>query len=427
MRKLIILPVILLTCLNLFSFDSPDVLWAKKHAINRFMMLTYAGNDKVYVVTDSALTIYDGRTGTELERIVSTKYNYVDYLPYTGQLILLNRDGTIDFLNLETNTIEKTYDYLLKKHEPNISFIDPGISEYTFSKNSDKLCVLSSIILDQKEVSLLTVWDTSKDSVIFEVAYEKPKRPRLSPDGTLLAFLHGDYLDAYHYIKVYNMTDRSIVYAKQTKDQEVYSMDFSSQYFVTSNFEKRTLKLYNYEFEEIFTKSFDEEEEIGLSNISLSNNEDIIAGTGRYSNIKMTNLLSFPNFNLLKRYDKISIRRSFSPDDSILMINTSDTLFALRSDLSNVNDPDQNIIGIKVIPNPTNDEAIVDFYLVKENTYELMIVDITGKEVLAIPARQYISGKNSILLNTSNLTPGSYTLNFINDNTNFNYQFVVVR
>jgi hypothetical protein len=66
---------------------------------------------------------------------------------------------------------------------------------------------------------------------------------------------------------------------------------------------------------------------------------------------------------------------------------------------------------IKLYPNPTDNNAIVDFTLTNVESVQLSVMDIYGKTVINLPAQKFNEGSQKINLNTSDLSSGIYQVN----------------
>jgi hypothetical protein len=78
--------------------------------------------------------------------------------------------------------------------------------------------------------------------------------------------------------------------------------------------------------------------------------------------------------------------------------------------------------GIKVIPNPVVDQAIITFGSSYEGTTLVSVVDISGK-VIQTEEMSAIKGTNSFELNTTELREGLYILNITNPKENKTIKF----
>ncbi|MGB0914642.1 MAG: zinc-dependent metalloprotease [Crocinitomicaceae bacterium] len=83
-----------------------------------------------------------------------------------------------------------------------------------------------------------------------------------------------------------------------------------------------------------------------------------------------------------------------------------------------------SIQGINVYPNPVNDELNIAFNVTNDENIELVIQDISGKQ-LQYNAIHALAGSNHVLVDTKELADGVYFVNLKSGNANKVIQFIV--
>lgn len=101
-----------------------------------------------------------------------------------------------------------------------------------------------------------------------------------------------------------------------------------------------------------------------------------------------------------------SLNKVDSLKDTVADNNTGCNTFIIRSGVS-VNTVKTAIASAKVYPNPAQNNVNFDISLSEPANAEIRITDITGK-VVQQHAERISSGRKTISLNTSTLTPGMY-------------------
>jgi len=86
-----------------------------------------------------------------------------------------------------------------------------------------------------------------------------------------------------------------------------------------------------------------------------------------------------------------------------------------------------NVSDVKIIPNPVNDKASVQFWLNKTQEIRINVFDQTGRLVKEPQNHFANSGKNNILLNTSELSQGVYLMEIQCNNNKLHKNFIVIR
>jgi hypothetical protein len=90
-------------------------------------------------------------------------------------------------------------------------------------------------------------------------------------------------------------------------------------------------------------------------------------------------------------------------------VNTSSSPFVYMNDgVVNVNE--SAIAGVKVFPNPTSDDAHVQFELKNASTVHFSVYDVIGREVFTVPAEQMNAGGQQINFSTATLAAGIYSV-----------------
>ncbi|MES2515152.1 MAG: DUF4465 domain-containing protein [Bacteroidota bacterium] len=83
-----------------------------------------------------------------------------------------------------------------------------------------------------------------------------------------------------------------------------------------------------------------------------------------------------------------------------------------------------NVVNIKISPNPTNQNLVLDYALISSSVLNISVFDISGKEVIKNHTQQDKIGHNQLLLNTEALEAGIYFLNVSNGTSNKKIKFI---
>ena len=76
-------------------------------------------------------------------------------------------------------------------------------------------------------------------------------------------------------------------------------------------------------------------------------------------------------------------------------------------------------------PNPTNENASVEFYLAAESQVTISLFDLAGREVMAILNNNIAQGNHIVNLNADKLAAGVYTCRFTVNGKSEYTKFVV--
>jgi len=105
--------------------------------------------------------------------------------------------------------------------------------------------------------------------------------------------------------------------------------------------------------------------------------------------------------------------------DTILTANFEDTVSIAENHL---------ISSIRILPNPVSSEAIIEINsLESQANTVIMILDISGREVLTIYTGLLVEGANNFSLPNNLLPNGNYILTVKNKNGQKIEQFVITR
>lgn len=137
--------------------------------------------------------------------------------------------------------------------------------------------------------------------------------------------------------------------------------------------------------------------DFGLDSLSLNQNLGYIYGIMYYS---------FSNWKILPR----------NKND----IEGYQTLTGIQ------NDPQHDLLGVKVYPNPSVNEFNVAFDLKKNQTLTLQLVDVSGSIKTQI-AGNYNAGSNQLTIPTNNLSNGVYFLRLNGDGFSYATKVVIVK
>ncbi len=80
-----------------------------------------------------------------------------------------------------------------------------------------------------------------------------------------------------------------------------------------------------------------------------------------------------------------------------------------------------------VYPNPTRDMAFVDFGLNQTENVSVSVMDLTGKEIINIPASKFNTGKHTIEIGTSNLSEGMYMVRISGADAALTSRLVIIK
>ncbi|MCG9879215.1 MAG: PKD domain-containing protein, partial [Bacteroidia bacterium] len=85
------------------------------------------------------------------------------------------------------------------------------------------------------------------------------------------------------------------------------------------------------------------------------------------------------------------------------------------------------INGFNVYPNPTRERVFVDFNLNKSENVSISIMDLTGKEVISIPASNLNAGKHTSEIETSALSEGMYMIRISGAESSLTSRLVIIK
>jgi hypothetical protein len=80
-----------------------------------------------------------------------------------------------------------------------------------------------------------------------------------------------------------------------------------------------------------------------------------------------------------------------------------------------------------VYPNPTRDMAFVDFGLNQTESVSVSVMDLTGKEIINIPASKFNTGKHTIEIGTAILSEGMYMVRISGANAALTSRLVIIK
>ena len=80
-----------------------------------------------------------------------------------------------------------------------------------------------------------------------------------------------------------------------------------------------------------------------------------------------------------------------------------------------------------VYPNPTRDNILVDFFLNKSENISISVLDLTGKEIIQIPASYLTAGKHTTPIITNNLSEGMYMVKISSLETTLSTRLVIIK
>jgi len=93
-------------------------------------------------------------------------------------------------------------------------------------------------------------------------------------------------------------------------------------------------------------------------------------------------------------------------------------------ELVSLNEGDATILGLKVYPNPTDEELNIAFNVANDETIQLTVQDVSGKQ-LKTNTIKALSGSNHVLIDTRDLANGMYFVRLNSANSSKVVQFVV--
>ncbi len=80
-----------------------------------------------------------------------------------------------------------------------------------------------------------------------------------------------------------------------------------------------------------------------------------------------------------------------------------------------------------VYPNPTRENVLVDFFLNKSENISISVLDLTGKEIIQIPASYLTAGKHTTPIITNNLSEGMYMVKISSLETTLTTRLVIIK
>lgn len=94
--------------------------------------------------------------------------------------------------------------------------------------------------------------------------------------------------------------------------------------------------------------------------------------------------------------------------------------------VANTSIDESTLTELKVYPNPSNNSARIDFGLVNSSEVEVKVVDLQGKIVSPIILTNLEAGKQTLDLNTSDLSNGMYIIEFLINGKVSRYRLAVI-
>jgi hypothetical protein len=94
------------------------------------------------------------------------------------------------------------------------------------------------------------------------------------------------------------------------------------------------------------------------------------------------------------------------------------------SELLDITDIQNNVSGLSIYPNPTDDELNVSFNVSTSQISTMSITDVTGKQVYTTDI-QAAPGSNLVMMETTGFAPGMYFLNVQVGSAQQTLQFIV--
>jgi PKD repeat protein len=78
-------------------------------------------------------------------------------------------------------------------------------------------------------------------------------------------------------------------------------------------------------------------------------------------------------------------------------------------------------------PNPTRENVTIDFNLIKSETVSISVMDLSGKEIMSLPASRMNVGKQSMELSTSELSEGMYIVRVNGVESSISSRLVIIK
>jgi PKD repeat protein len=78
-------------------------------------------------------------------------------------------------------------------------------------------------------------------------------------------------------------------------------------------------------------------------------------------------------------------------------------------------------------PNPTRENVTIDFNLIKSETVSISVMDLSGKEIISVPSSRMNVGKQSMELNTSELSEGMYIVRVNGVESSISSRLVIIK
>jgi hypothetical protein len=94
--------------------------------------------------------------------------------------------------------------------------------------------------------------------------------------------------------------------------------------------------------------------------------------------------------------------------------------------VANTSIDESTLSELNVYPNPSNNSARIDFGLVNSSEVEMKVVDLQGKIVSPIILTNLEAGKQTLELNTSDLSNGMYIIEFVINGKISRYRLAVI-
>jgi hypothetical protein len=83
--------------------------------------------------------------------------------------------------------------------------------------------------------------------------------------------------------------------------------------------------------------------------------------------------------------------------------------------------------SVSAYPNPTNGEYTVEFTSTQGFNADVFVTDLNGRMVKKMTTMSVISGNNSVNVNLSDLSGGTYYFHIKGGNNNIMYQVIVIK
>lgn len=118
---------------------------------------------------------------------------------------------------------------------------------------------------------------------------------------------------------------------------------------------------------------------------------------------------------------------TITKDSKFALCNAGSTFFKLKLNLDPNSVEDENPIleDTKSYPNPTNNKVNLEFKLERPDVYNLKVIDMSGKEVMAKHIGNLNIGLNKIEIEKNNLSKGRYSVIIYSQNNSIKYNIII--